>query len=51
MEKMAPSKKTLSLSLWSMGMEISSPTPCFGCEEKGKELLEAVDNYSRDMLN
>jgi hypothetical protein len=24
---------------------------CFGCDQKGKELLEAVDDYSRDMLD
>jgi hypothetical protein len=23
----------------------------FGCEEKGKDLLEAVDNYTWDMLD
>jgi hypothetical protein len=41
---MAPPSKTL----WSM--EISSPI-FFGCEEKGKEVLEAVDDYIWDVLD
>ena len=40
---MAPPSKTF----WSM--EISSHF--FGCEEKGKEVLEAVDDYIWDMLD